>query len=111
MLEFFWQQYEGLVRAIDLPQDYKIKDKRISCVNNDCFLKGKCLFYQRYRKGLHWGANKAEQRAIIEEQDGKKKRNVWDKHFPKPNYFNASFQFFVEQNTVTCKYFVEDEYH
>lgn len=110
-LEYFWQQYEGLVRAIDLPQDYKIKDKRISCVNGYCHLRNKCLFYARYRLGLHYASNKTEMRDIIDQQNGKMGRNTWDKNYPKPNYFNSSFQFYVEQNGVTCKYFVEDEYH
>ena len=51
---FFWLQYDGLVRAIDLPMEYKLKDRRICCVNKNCtnMLRDKCLFWQRF---LSWG--------------------------------------------------------
>lgn len=102
--EYFWQQYDGIVRAVDLPMDYKVYDKRIFCVNTKCFLRDKCIFFTRFKgqfdaKMMHDG--------VIEDQKGKKKRNVWDKHYPKPNYFNASFGFYVEQSGVTCQHFHE----
>lgn len=108
--KLFWQQYNGLVRAIDLPQWYKIEDERIACVNCDCFfkLKEKCLFWQRYTNSqLHFSTMKQERRDIIKYQNNGIKRNDWDNYKDKPHYFLASFYFSPEKNGVTCDYFTE----
>lgn len=106
--KLFWQQYYGLVRAIDLPQWYKVEDKRISCVNCFCFLKEKCLFWDRHiNSQLHVGSMGQEMRSTIEYQAKGIKRNVWDKYKDQPNYFLASFQFCPRQKGTTCDFFVK----
>ena len=105
--EYFWQQYDGTVRALDLPLWYKKKDTRIYCVNDGCFFKDHCLFWQRYDGGVFHIAK----RDIINDQDGKRKRPVYDKNYPIPHYFNASFGFYAEQKVATpCENFSEKEW-
>lgn len=105
--EYFWQQYDGTVRALDLPLWYKKKDTRIYCANDECFLKDKCLFWQRYEGGVfHF-----TKREIKYDQDGKRKRPVYDKNASIPNYFNASFGFIAEQYGATpCENFIEKDF-
>ena len=109
--EYFWQQYDGLVRAIDLPQDYKVKDTRIYCVNNECWCKDRCVFWKRFADSYMVRSKSMYQhmiKSIKKQQTEGLKRCAWDKHFPLPNYFNASFGFYAEQKGVTpCECYVE----
>lgn len=108
--EYFWQQYNGLVRAIDLPQWYKEEDKRISCVNTECFVRHKCLFFERfyrYCNAMRENIKKLKKDVIIDQKQGRN-RNTWDKYYPKLYYMLASFQFYKEQNGATpCECFKE----
>jgi hypothetical protein len=106
--KLFWQQYHGLVRAIDLPQWYKVEDKRISCVNNECFLKDNCLFWDRhFNSQVHFDSLARERAQIAKYQAFGIKRNVWEKNKDQPNYFLASFQFCPQQKGTTCEYFTK----
>lgn len=89
--EYFWKQYDGVVRAIDLPRFYKVKDARVMCVNNKCRVRERCLFWTRYASSvLHWDNPDNEMRDIIELQEGGHK-----------HYQNASFLFYAEQFGIT----------
>lgn len=105
---YFWLQFDGLVRAKDLPQDYKIYDERICCVNQDCYFKEKCLFARRYANSqLHYASLKREMKDVIRDQQGWK-REEYDKHFPKLHYRGASFAFYKEQyGAKPCIYYEE----
>ena len=106
---YFWLQYDGMVRAIDLPMEYKVKDRRICCVNKNCTnaLRDKCLFWQRFRnygkiigsEAMRWAFTntKIYQKGI--------EREKWDKNYGKPNYFSAAFFFMPEQKGIKCEYY------
>ena len=106
---FFWLQYDGLVRAIDLPMEYKLKDRRICCVNKNCTnaLRDKCLFWQRF---LNYGkiiGSEAMRWAFTNTKIYQKgiEREKWDKNYGKPNYFSAAFFFMPEQKGIKCEYY------
>lgn len=102
--DYFWQQYDGLVRAIDLPQWYKRSDKRIYCVNGACFFRSRCLFWNRYTTNpFH-----IKESDIRKEQADGIQRSKFDKNYPLPHYSNASFGFYAEQQGATpCDNFIE----
>ena len=100
--DYFWQQYYGEVRALDLPKEYKVYDKRIYCTNASCFVKEKCMFWKRN------GALSLKAKEIKRDQKGYQ-RNVWDKRYPKLDYRNASFGFFCEQRgAMPCENYHEE---
>lgn len=107
--KFFWQQYYGRIKAIDLPDDYKLSDTRIYCVNKDCREKDSCLFYQRFIdacKTFCRGHFKLMNNAVKRDQKGWN-RPKWHEHYPMPDYRNSSFGFLPEQkNTWPCKHFI-----
>ena len=106
---YFWLQYDGLVRAIDLPMEYKLKDRRICCVNKNCTnaLRDKCLLWQRF---LNYGkiiGSEAMRWAFTNTKIYQKgiEREKWDKNYGKPNYFSAAFFFMPEQKGIKCEYY------
>ena len=106
---YFWLQYDGMVRAIDLPMEYKVKDRRICCVNKNCTnaLRDKCLFWQRF---LNYGkiiGSEAMRWAFTNTKIYQKgiEREKWDKNYGKPNYFSAAFFFMPEQKGIKCEYY------
>ena len=107
---YFWLQYDGMVRAIDLPMEYKVKDRRICCVNKNCTnaLRDKCLFWQRF---LNYGkiiGSEAMRWAFTNTKIYQKgiEREKWDKNYGKPNYFSAAFFFMPEQKGIKCEYYI-----
>lgn len=108
--EFFWQQYDGVMRALDLPHDYKVYDKRIYCVNKLCGAREKCLFWQRFMDGCKtFGRSYFSDtyKGIKRDQKGHN-RCSWDKHYPKPFYLNASFGFLPDHDGYKpCEHFAE----
>ena len=108
--ELFWKQYDGMVKAIDLPTDYKLLDERIYCVNKDCYVRNKCEFWKRFEaqcKTFGSSHGKMMYRAIKRDQKGWN-RCDWDKNYPNPDYRNASFGFYAEQSgTKPCSCYAE----
>ena len=107
--DFFWQQYYGLARAIDMPTDYKQSDTRIYCVNKECGTKDKCLFWQRFMQACEtFGRShfKMMYKAVRRDQKGWN-RPDWDKHYPRKDYRNASFGFMPDhEGYQPCEHFV-----
>ena len=110
--EFFWQQYDGLVKAIDLPADYKKSDVRIYCVNKECGTKEKCLFWQRFMqtcKTFGQSHFKMMCKAVKQDQRGYE-RPYWDKNYPRKDYRNASFGFLPDHDGYgPCNHFTESD--
>lgn len=103
--KFFWQQYRGLVKALDLPADYKLKDTRIYCVNKDCYVKDKCVFWERFLGACDTFGHShfsMMRKAVIRDQKGHI-RSDWDENYPMLDYRNASFGFCAKQfGTKPC---------
>lgn len=104
--KYFWQQYNGEVLAIDLPQEYIEQDTRIFCVNEDCFVREKCKLFERY-KGQCKTFGRTVVRGCIEDAKGRHKRPEWDKNTLRVHYMNASFGMNPEQKGIEpCKNFM-----
>ncbi|MCQ2231437.1 MAG: hypothetical protein MJZ30_06270 [Paludibacteraceae bacterium] len=109
--DIFWKQYHGLVRAIDLPNEYKEYDTRICCCTDECssLVRDKCELWKRYVEGQQ--ATFRLPHSYVKSETKKNQKGLpqvpWKvEKFGPTWYYTASFDLWVEESGSKCSHFI-----